>query len=244
MKKLLLGGIIPFILTMLISCRETELYFNKPFDDIHALAYANDKPFCIVLTDTVNHMSRQYHSLLDSDYRYLARKALFDIVDITVPENEWYIKWLNPTFIPLTCVFLPSGQLVDIIPGASRESFLYTEKSLKYKSATEFHWPNSFKINKARAIPLLNRVLFHKQQVEHGMLMEMEVNSLIDSLHYPYIVYQKLAGQLMQNDSIPAKKTALDLVEFEEPYFLELYQNEIITAKRVIDPHFRIEEDL
>ena len=136
------------------------------------------------------------------------------MADINVSVNEWYIKWLCPVTTPLTCVFSPEGDLVDLIPGATRETFLYSKEAINNLGPTDFHWPNYFHRNKKELIPLLNNLLEQKEILNQGVYLSSGFSELVDSLNYPYSIYLKLAGELMMHDIITSQITAKSLLEF------------------------------
>lgn len=229
----------------LLGCSKpaNEIYQNKSFGDICSISRSKEKLFCIVLTDSTRNSSKEYNKLLQENYNFLTSEAVYNLVDINYQMNEWYVKWLCPASIPLTCIFSAEGILIDLIPGAARETFLYTEKALKTKAMTGFHWPNHFKRNKKQAIPLLNDILKNKEYINNGIYLSSELDKIIDSLQYPYSIYLKLVGELMENDTISSKNTAKSLIEMETPIFLELYKSEFITANKVLDPNFKVDTE-
>jgi len=237
MKKLLCIAVI-----CLFGCNNTDtvIYENRSFKDICSLAEINNSPFCIVLTDSMNNLSKEYIFQLEKNYKHLFDKALFNILDINYIENEWYIKWLSPVSIPLTCIFSPDGRLIDLIPGVSKETFLYTEEAINKVETTDFHWPNRFKTNKKNALPLLDNVLKQKIYIDEGIYIPLELNGLVDSLNYPYSNYLKLLGELMEQDTTGSQQAAQSLIKLETPASLDLYKNEFITAKKVLNPNFNI----
>lgn len=197
MKKLLCIAVI-----CLLGCNNTEtgIYENKSFNDIYSLAQINNSSFCIVLTDSMSNLSKEYIFQLEKNYKHLFDKAIFNFSDINHIENEWYIKWLCPVSIPLTCIFSLEGKLIDLIPGVSKETFLYTEEAINKAETTEFHWPNRFNLNKKSVLPLLDNLLQHKRDIDEGVYSPLELNRLADSLNYPYSNYLKLLGELMEQD--------------------------------------------
>jgi hypothetical protein len=114
----------------------------------------------------------------------------------------------------LTCVFSPEGDLVDLIPGATRETFLYSKEAINNLGPTDFHWPNYFHRNKKELIPLLNNLLEQKEILNQGVYLSSGFSELVDSLNYPYSIYLKLAGELMMHDIITSQITAKSLLEF------------------------------
>ena len=239
-------NIIIIALIGLLGCNEgeTSIYEDQSFDDIHSIAELQNKPFCIVLTDdSISNLSKEYIFQLNERYKHLSDKAIFNISDISHAENEWCIKWLDPISIPLTCVFYPDGKLFDLIPGVSKETFLYIEEAIKKSKTTDFHWPNRFGMNKKDLVPLLSSLLQQKNYINEGEYSSSELDLLIDSLSYPYSHYIKLLGELMEQDTIESQLVAQSLIGLETPSYLDLYKNEFITAKKVLNPNFNIDDE-
>lgn len=234
--------VVVVICNCLFGCGriDTTIYQNCNFEDIRNIGRKNNIPFCIVLTDSSQNLSNEYCLQLQDNYKFLTHKAVYNVVDINLPINEWYLKWLCPVSTPLTCVFSPNGKLIDLIPGAARETFLYTEEAVKKMEVTDFHWSNQFKISKKKVIPLLNNLLEYQDMLNQGIYLSSELTLLVDSLYYPYSIYLKLTGELMMHDTISSITTAQSLIMFETPYSLRLYKDEFITAKKVINPDFDI----
>ena len=240
MKKIISILLFCFCLNSCFRNEPAPISFNKIFEEISSDASNKNKPFCVVLTDSMQTSSKNYIKSLNEEYNYLRSKAIYNIVDINCEENNWYLKWLCPAFLPLTCVFSNEAKLIDIIPGATRETFLYSKEAIHNAVSTDFHWPNKFKNNKKVVIPFLNDVLEVKKYLDQGMYVPSKFYQMSDSLNYPYSLYLKLVGELMENDSISAKATAKSLLEFETPSALEVYKDEFITAKKVLNPKFDI----
>ena len=76
----------------------------------------------------------------------------------STPKQMVY-QMVVPVSLPLTCVFTSDGHLVDLIPGAAKESFLYVQKALTDLQMTEYHYPNRFSMPKKKLITLFDRIL-------------------------------------------------------------------------------------
>lgn len=231
------------ICSWLFGCNEhiCKIYSNRSFEDICSIAYNNKEVFCIVLVDSTQELSREYclknREFIDTN------KAIYNIVDINISSNEWYMKWLCPLSLPLTCVFLEDGTLIDLIPGATKETFLYTAKAIADEKTTTYHYPNRFKLPKYTAISLLNQVLECKMDLDQGIYNPQALNNSIDSLKYPYSFYLGIVGELMESDTVESKTLARSMMGFETPYYLELFKNEFITAKKVLNPDFEVNDE-
>lgn len=176
MRKRLEESFLFFLFTIIIclllfNCNE-HIYYNysnQSFEDICSIAYKNEKAFCIVLVDSTQELSRRYCLNLKNKGFVDTSKAIYNIADVNISSNAWYMKWLCPLSLPLTCVFSDTGTLIDLIPGATKETFLYTTEAISDMKITNYHYPNRFKIPKYNAIHLLNQVLKCKMDLNRGM---------------------------------------------------------------------------
>lgn len=112
------------------------------------------------MVDSSSTMRELYQDNLVNKYTNLPEKALFNIVDISLPDNKWFEEWLCPIYVPLTCVFSSSGELLDLIPGMSYEGFSYMEKTIKdERISPEFPCRNRFSMNKSEYVIFMNDIL-------------------------------------------------------------------------------------
>ena len=51
-------------------------------------ALAQNSPFCVVLIDSNDYMSKEYISFLEKDYNYLLNSALYNIAEINDENNN------------------------------------------------------------------------------------------------------------------------------------------------------------
>lgn len=229
------------VLFLMPSCnKNNSILYDNSFNELFLLAEEENKPFCLVLVDSMQDQSKKYLLSLKSEYKHLTKKAVYGIVNVEKQDSGWYMKWLCPLSLPLTCVFSPKAQLIDLIPGSAKESFLYIEKTIKNKSTSEFHWPNHFGMPKHKIMPLLNDLLSCQNSILKGVPVTEELNSINDSLKYPYILHLKILNSLLENDTLTAKRIAKTLLEIESPYYLEFYKSEFIGAKTLLDSDFNI----
>lgn len=64
-----------------------------------------------------------------------------------------------------------------------------------------------------------------------------------DSLKYPYSYYLQIVGALSERDTVVACKAAQSMLTCEDPYKLNLYKNEYITAKKILNPNFDMKDE-
>lgn len=230
-----------FILFARCTVKEPIIQNDKEFNEILEISRQQDRPFCIILTDSTDGISRKYLESLTSSYTYLTKRAVFNFIDISSNKIDWYIKWLAPASLPLTCVFSRDGKLIDLIPGAAKESFLYAEQAIKDQKITGYHWPNKFQQKKASILPLLNQLLDFKENMDIGKKRIASFKSIPDSLSYPYLDYVLFKTVAMNKDTVSAIQKAHTFLALESADMMELYKEEFIEAKKMINPGFRVE---
>ena len=109
-----------YLIAMSIYTRYIVISRLKTFALLHI---KNEKAFCIVLVDSTQELSRRYCLNLKNKGFVDTSKAIYNIADVNISSNAWYMKWLCPLSLPLTCVFSDTGTLIDLIPGATKETF-------------------------------------------------------------------------------------------------------------------------
>lgn len=227
----------PLLILSCTSSEESNIYYNQNFEDTYALASKLGCNYCVVLVDSTQEMSNLYKEKIKIFFPL--KTAICNIVDVGNPMNEWYMKWLCPVSLPLACVFSADGTLIDLIPGASKESFLYTKEALLKSKRTNFHYVNRFNLKKENIIPLFDQILKCSMGIKQGFFSDLD-NAVIDSLKYPYPHYLRILGNIIYNDTITAQIIAEEIVKMENPLYLDLYKNEFILAKKIINPKFDI----
>lgn len=236
-KKRYYLAILSFILFTFLGCsnRQKEILQNEEFRIIRQMAMDRNQNFCIVLSDTINSTSKIYQERLESS----KIGTIFNIIDIKLSKNNWYKQWLYSNSDPITCIFTPSGKLIDIIPGASRKCFKCIEQTVKTGvTCHNLAYYNNFSIEKEQIIQLLNEILQCKLDVERGVNIESRINRLSNSINYPYIAYLKMMNSINQNKHETAQLSAHQLLAFNNDLELEIYPELFTYAKGVINPDY------
>ena len=211
------------------------VYYEKSFAEAKQISQNLQLPFCMVLYDSLQNTTLEYLDKFHANKLPL-NKGVFNFVNITADKNKWYNKLLSPQTFPVTCIFSPSGELLDLIPGNSKESVLYTDKVLTTHEPTpEFHYNKKYGTEKMVAITQINQILKLKFEVDDKRNVVAEIDSLITKVRYPYPLFLKLQNQLQFNDSVGAIETARELLLFDSAKDLFDYYDELMFANHVID---------
>lgn len=221
-------------------CEQKEITWNVDFSSIRQKAEEKQQNFCVVLLDTTNLTSKIYEKYLEDS----KMTGMFNLVDIWSERNDWYQQWLYTKAAPLTCIFTSSGNLIDIIPGASRKCFKCIEKVMSQgKMCEELAYYSNFPMDKKAIIPLLNEVLQQKFNMEKGMDVNNRIAALSNSIKYPYIVYLGMKNSMLLNREEKGKSWAEQLLSFNKELDLEIYPKYFSEAKSIIDINYNSSEE-
>ena len=190
-----------------------NIYNEKSFTEIQKISQEVNLPFCLILYDSSQVASKEYiERLYYKKNNMNPNRGLFNLINITFDENKWYEKLLSPQLIPLTCVFAASGELIDLVPGSSKESLSYTEKALiTQKANLEFHYNRKYDVEKIKIINNMNNILQLRFKVDQEENVIAILDTLFNKVRHPYLLFLKLQNQLQFKDTIAAKNTAKDL---------------------------------
>lgn len=237
MKQYIKLFILFLICDLSTSCKKTENHIltNCDFAKVKAIASEKKLPFCIVFNDSLSLISSEYIGVIKT-YQTPINSAIYNFVNINLENNKWYTKLFSPQIYPVTCVFSPLGQLIDLIPGSSKESFAYIAKVINTMCpCAEFHYNQQYDKDKAEIINFTNRAIAIKLKVDSGHYIAAEIDSLFQAAKNPYILYLKLQNQLQFNKISEAKETAKKLLLFDSAQYLFEYYDEFMEANQLLD---------
>lgn len=192
-------------------------------------------PFCIVLLDSTNFSSIEYINALN-EYKISNNSVIYNFADIHFKDNQWYGKLLLPQIYPVTCVFNHIGQLIDLIPGSSKESFVYIDKVIKTENpCLEFHYNQKYDKDKIEVIRFINSAIDLKSKTDYNQHVINKIDSLLQIIEHPYLLYLKLHNQLQFSEENKAKETAEQLLIFDSAQDLFEYYDELFFANQLLD---------
>ena len=225
------------ILFVAVSCstKQKEVLQNEEFNMVKQKAAEENQRFCIVLLDTADVTSKIYEERLEKSNI----GAIFNVINTEMPQNSWYRQWLYSNSAPITCIFTSSGELVDIIPGASRKCFNCIKQVVKKDlMCKELKYYNNFSMEKRELIPLLNEILQCKLDLEKGVNIESRIDNLLDSIKHPYVDYLRIMNSLNHKENNIAQSAAKHLLTFNNDFELEVYPELFSFSKGIIDPNY------
>ncbi len=242
MKKnlILLLGVVVYASCANNSSRDI-VYYEKSFAESRQISQDLQLPFCIILYDSLQNTPQEYLDKIHAN-KIRLNKGVFNFIDIAADKSKWYNKLLSPQTLPVTCIFSSSGELIDLIPGSSKESLLYTKEALTNQKANyEFHYNQKYGNNKLNIVSDINSILRLKFRVDNKENVLSELDTLLNKARYPYTLFLKLKNQLQFKDTVAAENTAKELLLFDSPRDLVDYYDEFMFARQVIDSTFCLE---
>lgn len=226
------------ILMSLASCKGhehmSELYYNATFDGIANLAKKADESFCIALVDTSECPLSEYVTRKNS---FLKEKTsvLYNVVNKDTPTAQKFSKILLPQIYPITCIFSSAAELIDVVPGCTKESFAYIDEILDDDApALEFHYNRLYNQDKLRFLEAANRAI----RIQCGV-SDVHNLSLFDSIHSnmgnPYAYYLKQQLLLAQKDTDGAKEAASRFLSCDSVLCFLKFPAEVMDANNLLD---------
>lgn len=225
------------LLLAFVSCstKQKNILQNEDFNVVLQKAIERELNFCIVLLDTTDLTSKIYMENLLK----INKNIVFNLVYSDDKKSNWYKEWLYTNSTPITCIFTSTGRLVDIIPGASRKCFNCINNTIdKGLMCDDLKYYNNFSMEKNDVIPLLDEIIQCKFSVDKGVNVSSRIDSLLDSIKYPYITYLKMINSLNIEESEDAQSAAKQLLSYNDDLELEIYPKLFSFAKGVIDPNY------
>lgn len=237
-KDCILALFFTFILVGCVS-EQIEILQNRTFAEVQQIAVKKKQNFCIVLLDTTDLTSKIYMERLNHE----SLEAVFNIMDMNLHQNEWYAQWLYSNSTPITCIFTPVGELIDIIPGASRKCFYCMEQVIKdSKMCMDLNYYNSFSLEKETLIPLLNDVFQCNRELQQGNDISEQIDVLSNVISYPYVLYLKMENLAKHDKFELAQLVATQLLglDLEDVWEQEIYLDLLIAAKKMLDSDYDV----
>ncbi|MBQ8811769.1 MAG: DUF1573 domain-containing protein [Bacteroidales bacterium] len=217
---------------IIVSCARDDrnIFFNAPLHEVAKLSDEVNLPYCLVLADSLDFCSIDFIE----KFSCLKGWTLINFIDVSLAENEWYIKYLSPNTIPLTCVFDTHKKLIDIVPGVSQEALYYVYSCcVSLSPSLEFHYNQKYAYEKVKLINQIDLGIKLKHEVDKGMNVISELDSLYHVSRNPYILYLKLMNQI--DFAHPFIDTAKELIAIEKPQDVLRLHKEITYANSVLD---------
>jgi metal-sulfur cluster biosynthetic enzyme len=232
---------------LLLSCQQnapSPIVYELSFAEIAQLAATKNRSFAIVLTNPECPPCGKLQTTLHEELsKVVGKKNIFNVVDITLPQNRWYQQLMSSMAQPTTLIFTPDAKLIAIIQGAITSSVECIKSTTdgepacaQYQHTLEFtEW-----VPYEDLMQKFNTVLLAKQKVENREDAIDEFDEIFNALYYPYVLWLKMQNEQNLGNSDDAIDVARQMLTFQDPYHLRLYSDLFLDARKVINPDFDI----
>ena len=231
----------------LFSCKPTlkdlTILYGASLEEMQELAKEEDKKvFCVVLTKPDCPSCAGMVQGLGERYGHLEKKVVFNVVDVSQVENQWYPHWLCTGAFPTTCVFSADGELQAAIPGAASACQQCVASAISSDlKCTAFFENKQFPAKGERSVLVLNSLLSCKRNLEQGKDISTEIQPLLERNSYPYSLFLKILNEEKQNRHEEAVYWAKRMIEIEKPYYNFVYNALYNEVKSIINPNYLAE---
>ncbi len=229
--------------TLFFSCKPTPkeltIFYDMPLEEVQKIANEEDKVFCVVLTEPECPSCAGMVQSLGERYGHLESKVVFNVVDVSLLENQWYSHWLCTGAFPTTCVFSSEGKLQAVIQGAAP----VCQQCVASTIAGDFKCTSSFENLRFPArgehrILMLNTLLFCKQNLVRGIDISAEIEPFLKQNVYPYSLFLKCFNEEKQGRHEDAVYWAKRMIENENSYYNHIYDDLHQEVKAIINPNY------
>ncbi len=233
---------------MLYSCKNTGkkelvILYDYSLEEVKTMAEQEDKAFCIVMSRPDCPPCVHYVQNLGELYRDMATTVIFNIVDISLPENKWYQQWLCSDANPTTCVFSRDGHLTAVVSGGLMPSFNCIKSSILGNSQCAAYFYEKNFPAKSGAIAMLNTLLSCKLKLEDGEDISNEIETCLGKKSYPYSVFLKYLNEEKQGRHEEAVYWAKQFLSFNNRIYNHVYGDLYAPIKKFVNPNYTPADD-
>lgn len=224
------------------SPQKLMIMYDQELEHVKDLAKQDDKMFCVVLFKPNCSPCSDFIQSLGDRYGHLASKVIFNVVDVSRPENQWYLHWLCTSAFLTTCIFSTSGELLAAVPCSAESCWQCIESAIigDTKCAGYFENPQ-FPIRGKRSLVMLNTLLSCKQKLNQDQDISDEIQPLLDSHIYPYSLFLMCLNEKKQGRYKEATYWAQRMIAIESPYYSFVYDTLYKEAKSTINSNYAVE---
>jgi hypothetical protein len=231
------------------SCQNTNkplvVLYDEEFNTVKEMAKKENKAFCIVLSRPDCPPCELYIQNLGDWYAHLSSKVIFNIVNVSLPENAWYLHWLCSGGSPMTCVFSANGELKAVIASTKKNARQCFEASITGDAKCADYFYDKHYSATIDHLQALNALLLCKQSLDKGEDIGNAVDVCLRQSQHPYPVYLKLQNAVKQGRNEEAVYWAnrfLSMINTNS-YQSRVYNNIHQEVKTIINPNYASADD-
>ena len=222
----------------------TQIKYEMSFETLVQLAEDTGKNFGIVLF----HPDCSLCERLQSQLYYNAalsssRGVIYNIVDVTLPHNQWYLQLTLLGGFPAMLLFSPQAELIATVRGAApvvldciRSIWAGDTDCVRYHHSRVLRQQASHE----GILTALNLLIQAKRKIERGEDATAELNEAMQIIYYPYLVWLQAKNEKNLGNTENAVLWARQLLTFQEQPYADLYQDLFWAARYIINPDFDI----
>jgi hypothetical protein len=232
---------------LLLSCKQTIpslIYYEKSFEEMAQSAVAENKHFAIIISHPDCPPCGALHIRLFDEVSFaVGNKAIFNIVDITLPENKWYQQFIAAMVQPAALIFSSGAELKAIISGASRASTECIKSVIHGKTDCAQYYNRRFvteSITHENVINAFNLILTAKIKIENGQDATNELVESMQTLYYPYQLWLQIQNEQNNGNTENAVSIARQMLTFQSSMYAVLYSDLFLASRKAINPDFDI----
>jgi hypothetical protein len=224
----------------LASCDvSVEVTYDVPFEQMVAEARETGDDFCVVISRTDCPPCAMYVEMLTgSRGKKMFPDVRYNVVDVLLPENQWYTQWLCTGAFPTACLFSAEGKLKAIVPGTNRQSTECLRSAAEGDVKCADYLYDRFYQVRGNYLDVLNDLLVCKMDLDAGKDIGDAVDACLRRIDYPWAVWLKAVNAQRQGRTEEAADAGRRLLEFDETYYYYVYGDILTQAKYIIDPDY------
>jgi len=205
---------------------------------VKRLAQESNKAFSLILSRPDCQLCHSLVlQLIENHERF--KGSIFNIIDVSLPENRWYQQWLYSGAVPTTCVFSPSSELRAIIPGRVERSIQCIEYSIAGRTQCADNFLNR-QIADRDHMPMLSAMFWGKHNLEAGRDISNLIGEWLPTAQYPFPFYLKYRNEKQQGRHERARYWANRLVSIvgSDQFFVRVYSDLSAQARSFVNPNY------
>jgi len=226
------------------SCKNANtkliVFYDKELESMKAIAKKENKFFCVVLSRPDCPMCQHYIQHFGELYNDIAEQVIFNIVDVSLPENWWYQHWLGTGASPTTCVFSAEGELKAVVEGTKRNAIECIKSTVTdHARCSPYFYRTRFHANRD-VMQVLNVLLNCKLNLDKGRPICNEINVALAQSGHPYAIYLKAISQAEKGQPEEAAYWAGEFLSMvnSNNYDSRVYANTLRQIKTIIHPNY------
>jgi thiol-disulfide isomerase/thioredoxin len=224
---------------------ELVILYDLEFDDVKKIAKKERKSFVMVLARPDCPPCEHYVQNLSKIYEDFGAKIIFNIVDISLPENQWYMHWLCSGASPTNVIFSQKGELKAIVSGVTKDAVQCIKTTFPGENKCSNYFYGKYFSTKDDVLQMLNALLTIKQNLDKGKDIGEDINALLNQSNHPYLLYLNSLNNVnlgQDEEAVFWASEFLTEVNYNS-YHTQVYSNLFPEVRMIINPNYSADEE-